>query len=379
MKKIILKLSFLSFFLLSLIALLIVKANTSSASYFTKEISSPCVAFIGTITSFIPFSLFEFIIAILVIALLILLILCLRHLFKKEFRKSLYQFLNILIIISFSLSYFTFTQGIGYNADNLNISLYEDKPSDELIDESIAYFTADYNYVSSLLERDENGFVINPYTKKELNDLINEEFLKHQELNISTYSPSVSTLTFSFLFNEFHITGVSFLGVGQASVSSKLHTAEIPFVTAHEIAHIKGVAKEDQANLTSLYILLNSDIPYLRYSAYYWSYLSLIDIYRLTDYQSYQKIISSLDKAIITETNNIAKYYSEHDLLSAIGNFINNLYLIFNGNKDGTSDYNDTSTSVDTGDKDDQGHVIYEITNYSPYQKLYFQTYKNLL
>ena len=126
------------------------------------------------------------------------------------------------------------------------------------------------------------------------------------------------------------------------------------------------------------YLLARSLDTYYKYQEKNSDFDSLFQHTFIEDYQSYQKIISSLDKAIITETNNIAKYYSEHDLLSAIGNFINNLYLIFNGNKDGTSDYDDTSTSVDTGDKDDQGHVIYEITNYSPYQKLYFQTYKNL-
>jgi len=50
---------------------------------------------------------------------------------------------------------------------------------------------------------------------------------------------------------------------------------ELPFLMAHEIAHVRGVANEGEANLVALLATLASDDPRFRYSGwlYLWGYL----------------------------------------------------------------------------------------------------------
>lgn len=143
---------------------------------------------------------------------------------------------------------------------------------------------------------------------------------------------------------------------------------------AHEISHSKGVNREDDANLVALYICLNSDDDFIRYSGYYNGILSFLDAYNTTFRKSYRDKYPLRDE-IYREYNVLYNFWNSHDLLAKIGNFYNNIFLKINGNKNGTDDYNDSSDKVDTGEVDNDGQQIIIITDYSPYQKLFFSLY----
>jgi hypothetical protein len=59
-------------------------------------------------------------------------------------------------------------------------------------------------------------------------------------------------------------------------VASGLLTVELPFVMAHELAHVRGVPDEGDANLIALLATIASDDPVFQYSAWLnlWFYLS---------------------------------------------------------------------------------------------------------
>ena len=43
---------------------------------------------------------------------------------------------------------------------------------------------------------------------------------------------------------------------------------DLPYVIAHEKAHQRGFAREDEANFIAFLVCVNSTDPYLRYSGY---------------------------------------------------------------------------------------------------------------
>ena len=356
----IVKLIILFILIIFLVTLIFISSSLDVANQFYQNVTLPFTNFLNKFLGLIPFSLFEFAVGTMVILGFYFVISIIIKLCKRQCFKAFNKTLSLFLITLFVLDYFIFTQGIGYNTSNLNLSLYQGEVTDTLIYETTDYYLNLFNSLSETFSRDEDGFIISPYSEKN---------------NIYQDDVNCSTLTLSPLFLELHITGVTVLGLGQASVSSMNKDCEYAFVMSHEIAHLKGVAREDEANLLASYILLSSNDPYLLYNGLFSTFNSLLDIYRLTNYSLYEEFVSKLNHEIIYEMNQVSKYYSEHDLLSKVGNFINNLYLVLNGNENGTDDYQDNSTSVDTGENDDDGRPIYTIVEYSPYQLLYFTLY----
>ena len=85
--------------------------------------------------------------------------------------------------------------------------------------------------------------------------------------------------------------------------------------------------------------------------------------------------LHSINKDIVKEYATLNKFWSEHDLLSKVGTFFNDLFLKLNGNKNGVNDYEDNSKGEDSGKKDENDQPIYVIKNHSTYAKLFFYLY----
>jgi hypothetical protein len=75
-------------------------------------------------------------------------------------------------------------------------------------------------------------------------------------------------MTLSALMNYLHIGGFYFPWTGEANFSRLQPGCVLPFVIAHEKAHQRGVASEDEANFIGFAACIRSDDPYVRYSGY---------------------------------------------------------------------------------------------------------------
>ena len=97
---------------------------------------------------------------------------------------------------------------------------------------------------------------------------------------------------------------------------------------------------------------------------------------RFSNYDRYAATYFSLDEHIRKEYEAINKYWSNRiDIIGKIGQWYNDLFLKLNGNINGTDDYIDEGEKEDTGTTDDNDRPIYEITQYSPYQKVFINEY----
>ena len=143
--------------------------------------------------------------------------------------------------------------------------------------------------------------------------------------------------------------------------------SNIPLTIAHEIAHTKGIMREDDANQLAFYVCLNSDNPYLRYAAYcaHFGQLEIMASYLKDDEKpSLVKVNAQFNKT----RNYIYEYWKKHNLLGKVGDFFNNLYIKSSGVKEGTDSY-----SIGT-DNYEYDNTVSELTP-STYQSLFFEKY----
>lgn len=378
MKKIVSQLIALGGLIAFFLLLLVIRMIPSAADFYVRYISSNYFMIWNFLFGWIPFSFYEIVLILLIVCAIIMLVRIFISLIRRRFLTSLSRFL-LLIIVSVTCAdcYFA-TASVSYGRSAVPVPQYEDEVTRELIDSCFEYYLRDYNAIAETFDYDSDGLLIAPHSFEETNALLKTEFEKLDAKYYNPYTGSVSRLLLSPVFSELHITGVTFAPIGDISVNAEMPAASLPHTMAHEIAHSKGVAREDDANLVGLYVCLMSEDPYLRYSAYTLAFSSLLEIYALTDYSAYVSGYFSLHESIRDEYAAVRAFWSAHNTFARIGNWFNDLFLKANGNSNGTDDYTDSSDSTDTGETDENDHPIYVIDEYSPYQKLFFQYFISL-
>ena len=76
----------------------------------------------------------------------------------------------------------------------------------------------------------------------------------------------VKTVMLSEPWTYTHITGVYTFFTGESNLNVNMPDYTLPFTAAHEFAHQRGVAREDEANFIAYIACINSDDPYIKYS-----------------------------------------------------------------------------------------------------------------
>lgn len=124
------------------------------------------------------------------------------------------------------------------------------------------------------------------------------------------------------------IDGVYFPFTGEPNVN----TADLPFTrpfdAAHESAHFKGFAREDEANYIAYLADSANPDPYFRYSAHMEAYLYVSNALYATDYKAWAKLDAGLNPVAREDFAAYNRYYDEHQgKAQDISNNVNNSYL----------------------------------------------------
>ena len=356
-----------------LVALLItfnsLKNNPSICELMSKTFSRWYGSLVSKITSPVPFSLTELSFVILGSGVIALLVFAIIGLKRGKFIGSINRVIEIAGIILLSLNVYMVSCEFAYNRKEMPLPYYEgDIERTEHIP-IYNYYVDDVNLCISELEFEETGEV---KTDMSLEDIANEVKKAYSIIDGNDYFSShfggVKPMLSSFIYREFQITGVTYSPLAEANINTLNTQTAIPLTVAHELAHTKGVMREDDANKLAFYVCINSDHPYLRYSAYsaYFSQLYAM----VTDYYLKEEEMENLHKidATFSKTRRYEyDYWQAHDLLGDIGEFINDLYIKSSGVQDGTASY-----SGGTEYKEDpETHKLIP----SLYQRLLFEKY----
>ena len=359
----------LTFLIALLLTLHGLKNNPDTCEAMTRGFSRFYGSIVSKITSIVPFSLTELSFVILgggVIALLVFAIIGLK---RMKLIGSLDRLVEIACIILLSLNIYTLSCEFAYNRKEMPLPYYEGEIERTEHVPIFNYYADDVNLCISELEFEETGEV---KTDMSLEDIANEVKKAYAIIDGNDYFSShfggVKPMASSFIYREFQITGVTYSPLAEANINILNTKTAIPLTVAHELAHTKGVMREDDANKLAFYVCINSEHPYLRYSAYsaYFSQLYAM----VTDYYLKDEEMDSLHTIDITFSKTRRyeyDYWEAHDLLGDIGEFINNLYIKYNGVEEGTNSYYGGTEYKE----DPETHKLIP----SLYQKLLFEKY----
>ncbi|MFA5421646.1 MAG: DUF3810 family protein [Bacilli bacterium] len=368
------------YFLIALVLLfgilILIRSFEASAEFWTRTFYRFMQSVFGPVVSIIPFSLAEVFFILFGCAIMFLLIFIIIDLAKKRGLSSLNKALALVVVITSTVAFYYSTAGVAYGRAPVEIPQYNQAVENTEYVDIVEYFIDDFNDAASQLTFNEEGSVVKPYTINEISELLRVEYADLNSNYFTAYTSRVKPMFLSFLFREFNITGLSFAPTTEPNINYLTPDSQIASTMAHELAHSKGVVREQDANLVAAYLLLNSNDAYLRYCGYFTTLYSLISLSNYVgDDEKYAELYNSLALEIRNDYKYSSHYWSQFNLLDDLATWFNNLYLMLVGNE-GVSSYVD---NPDTGEYEDPetGDTIVYISEFSPYQKLYFHFYYN--
>jgi len=148
-------------------------------------------------------------------------------------------------------------------------------------------------------------------------------------------------IRFSRVLTRLGISGMFFPFTGEANFNAEQPDCDLPFAIAHEMAHQRGFAREDEANFIAFLVCVNSTDPYVRYSGYLNSLYVVGALARVAPDRT-ANIYRTLGAGARADLFARYVFWTNYQgKLSATSHLINNAYLKINRIKSGAKNYNE--------------------------------------
>lgn len=340
---------FLKFFLLFAavgILYLLVNIPVICEHVFARGITRWCSWLLNRLTNYISVSFYEWTALILIIGAVVLLVFFIVLLCKKRFAR-LGLWLYRLAIAGLSLLFaFGILYAPLYERDSAveALELSDSAVTEKELYSATKYYVRELNAVSARIERDADGNVIPPYSFEKLSDLLNEEFKKLDDGYFADYGVRPKKVVLSVPMSYLGITGIYIPFYAEANVNVNIPAFELPNTMAHEMAHAKGVSRENEANVVSYVLCIRSDDAYLNYSGLMRAAANLLNA---LSPEEREKLKGELAPEILLEYRNESEHYAKYDgFIDRISSWFNNLFLKANGVSSGTRSYGEVTRSL---------------------------------
>jgi len=198
---------------------------------------------------------------------------------------------------------FSLLWGVYYYGDDFAAKTgFEQKPiSVEQLETVTVYFADMLNGYSEQVERDERGFYA-----IDRRDILDRSAGLYDSIQqdypcLRGEGFSAKGLHFSRVLSYMDFTGFFFPFTGEANVNMDFPVSLFPSTVAHELAHQRGVAKEQEANFVAVLASLASLDTDFCYSACLLAYTHLGNALHSADYEAWERVYVGLDQGVLMD------------------------------------------------------------------------------
>lgn len=312
------------------------------ADLMNGSISAFFRSVLAGITNIFPFSVGEILIYLSLPFAVLTAVLAIR---KNKTLKSKLIFVFSVTgkLITVICLLFAVTFAPGYHRPGLDTKLgFERKnvSASELYD-TLIYVIEKTNEYAGTTGYSDSGASFMPFTLGQLSDKLSTvygEVYADHGISGNFYS-KVKPLIISPYMTYTHISGVYSFFTGEANLNTNYPDFINVFSTAHEFAHQRGIAKEDEANFMAYLICISSDDNYIRYSGYLNMYSYLADALYSADRDLYSDAVSRLSDSAKKELYAYSKFFDKYrnDTVSVVSDTVNDAYLKSQGTEGSAS------------------------------------------
>ncbi len=199
------------------------------------------------------------------------------------------------------------------------------------------------NAISENLQYADTGFSVMNMDTDELSRELNEAYGKvcSQYGFIQNMKSRVKPVMLSEPLTYTHIAGIYTFFTGEANLNMNFPDYTLPFSAAHEMAHQRGIAREEEANFVAFLVCINSDNDYIKYSGYVSVYEYVASALYSTDAEEYSSVISDMNRQLRSELVAYSTFFEKYrdSTASDVSGAVNDTYLKQNGQQAGSQSY----------------------------------------
>lgn len=304
--------------------------------WYGKHIYPIFVYSIGGLFSSIPVSVSELLLYSLAVSALL-------YLFYSIYKRSLFLLFQKFILAA-SILFFLYTVCCGINYYRIPFSDLEGFEKGEIKKEDLIdycdYIVSKLNEEALIIKTDEKGLLTLPDNVNELAVLAMNNLGKAYP-SLSGYYPKPKPLLIPELLSIQQLSGIYSPFTVEANYNSGMTSYNIPMTACHELSHLKGFMREDEANFIAILACENSDSHEFKYSGYMLSFLYASNaLYKNGEYDQYSRIYESLPDSVKQQYRANSQYWSQYEgKISKISDAVNDSYLKINSQEDGILSY----------------------------------------
>ena len=209
--------------------------------------------------------------------------------------------------------------GASYYSDGFQekSGLYARKSSVEELYQTTAYFARELSVWSWQVERDENGLFAEPLDGVFAATPEIYENVCGQYPFLGQLSPRPKRVLLSRLMSYFNYTGFYFPFTGEANINVDEPAAFLPSTVAHEMAHQRGVASEQEANFVAVLACLKSGNAAYAYSGSLLAFTHLGNSLYRRDAEAYRRLYAALPENVKADILANNAYWAQYETKAA--------------------------------------------------------------
>lgn len=336
--------SIISFFLAAA-AIIPARLSTAFADWYAFTVYPFLQGLFSRISGVFPFSLGEIIVIAAVIAVLFGIVYFIIQLVKSVgTRRKVIHSALATTVMTLSLVTVMFVYNCGVNYYRSPFSAYSglsvEKYSKEEVREVLEHVIISANFSFLEIETAENGSCILP---DDCLDLTTDAMknIAEQYPVLNSYYPHAKPVLLSKPWCYTRIVGVFTPFSMEANYNTCNTTESIGHTICHELSHLTGFMREDEANFIAYLACRESGNSYLRYSGYFHTMCQLLNAYHsVCTSEEYGEIYSLISPGVSKQITLKNEYWSQFETpVAEVSSTINDTYLKANNQTDGEKSY----------------------------------------
>lgn len=338
-------------FPLSALCLWLAKGNVEVAeTVFARGIYPVYSRVIAFVTGIVPFSIMEVAVILLPMAAIFFLVKWIRNLIiRKDGRKDRAEkgILNIACVAA--VVFFMYTIGCGVNYYRHSFAYYsglviEPSTKEELYGLCVELANQASELRSEIATTDEEGVYQMSFsigTLREKTKEAMENLGKDYEVLSASYPAAKPMYLFSNIMSRMELTGIYIPFTMEANVNIAIPDYSIAATMCHELSHLRGFMREDEANYIAYLACMASDDLEIQYSGVMEALIHTGNALYEKDPALYMELREHYSEGVLLDLRANNEYWKQYEntAISNAANKINDTYLKTNNQEDGVQSY----------------------------------------
>jgi len=266
---------------------------------------------------------------------------------RERFECCLLAIINIACVAA--VVFFVYVVGCGINYHRMSVADYRgitvrDSSKEELFSlcKELAAQASELREELVAYE-DENGVLRLPMSNRELGKRTKEAYenLSGELEVLSGLYPAPKGILCSEAFSAMELTGIYTCWTMEANVNVNIPDYSRASTMAHELAHLRGFIKEDEANFLAYLACMASDNALVRYSGTMLALIYSGNALAGQDMELYGELWTGYHEGMVRDLADNRAYWEKYEdtVISETTDKVNDVYLKANEQEDGVKSY----------------------------------------